>query len=114
MVSRRTEKRRRARGRLPRCGTCQQPFRWLAWGRSWRKFEPHPVDGRPHDGPPAYPVETKRAWRIRELVEDLMVRRQVGHDEAEDEVYAMPWFVPHVCPPTADRDHPTITKENRP
>lgn len=102
MTSRRTEKRRRARGRLPRCAKCQHPFRWLAWHNGWRKFEPHPVDGRAHVGAPAYPVESKRAWPLRELVEDLMVRRRCGRDDAEDEAYAMPWFVPHVCPPTND------------
>lgn len=109
MTGAHTTRNRRARGRLPRCNACRFPIVWFSWRGSWRRYEPGQVDGRTHQGPPAHPVEGRRAWPLRELVEDLMVRRQISSAEAEDEVYAMPWHVPHVCPP--DRDTTTNTKE---
>lgn len=104
MASRRTMKRDRRRGRLPRCNQCRLPICWLSWRGHWRPYEPHHVDGRTHRGAPAHPVEAKKAWSFRELVEDLMVRREIGRDEAEDEAYAMPWFIPHVCPPHTKKE----------
>lgn len=101
MVTGRTTRNRRTRGRLIRCHGCHFPIKWFRYGvrGGWRKYEPAPVDGRRHTGAPAHPVEGVRAWPVRDLIEDLMVRRRVGWTEAEDEVYAMPWHVPHVCPP---------------
>lgn len=102
-----TRRQRRRHGR-PTCGNCGRPVVWLrramaAPGSSaWRTFDPKPVDGRTHHGPPACPVENGRlAWRFRELVEELMVRRECSQADAEDEARDMPWYVPHRCPQDA-------------
>lgn len=90
---------RRARRRGPaRCGECQAPIEWFRWAHngSWFPFQPRPVGPGMHDR--AYPVENGRhAWRFRDLVEDLMVRREIGQGAAEDEARDMPWHVPHTC-----------------
>lgn len=96
-----TPTRRTRRHRPARCPDCHQPTVWLAspWSGRWRRFDPTPLNGRAHNGPTAYPVEGRRAWRVRDLVEELMIRRDCSRAEAEDEAYDMPFHVPHVCPP---------------
>lgn len=91
-------RRRRPKG-PPRCLDCGRPFKWIKSPHGWRRFEPRPVDGRTHVGAAAVPVEGGTyAWpSFRELVEDLMVRRQQGTAAAQAEAYDMPWYVPHTC-----------------
>jgi hypothetical protein len=87
-------------GKQPRCRDCQQPIAWFrsAAAGSWRAFDPKPVDARTYQGPPAVPVENDALWwRLQALVEDLQVRRECGEDQAREEVYDMPWYVPHTC-----------------
>lgn len=86
--------------KLLRCNDCQTPVVWFrTWTGSWRLFDAKPVDGRTHTGAPAYPVEGRRAWKIRDLVEDLQARREASTEAAETEAYDMPWHIPHECPP---------------
>lgn len=89
---------RRSQG--TRCRSCGRPIVLLGspFTSSWRAFEPTPVNGRTHIGPDAFPTEGKRTWKLRDLIEDLMVRRQCSRAEAEDEAYAFPWHVLHRCP----------------
>lgn len=91
----------RGRQRGPtRCLRCGHVIRWITYrGNSW-KFDPRPVDRHYHPGPPAYPIESGRAWHPTALVEELMGRREISRTDAEDEVNDMPWHTPHVCPPT--------------
>ncbi len=97
--------RRRRHTGPPRCHTCREPVISLLLRGKFRTFNPRPVDGRTHVGAHAHPVEGKYAWSsLRELVEDLMVRREVGRDDAEREAYDMPWFARHTC-------HPRTTAE---
>lgn len=91
---------RRRRSGPPRCKDCNAPvvfFRSPFTG-GWRPFEAKPMSpGRQHAE--AFPIENNvRAWLYRDLVEDLMVRRGIGRQEAEDEAHAMPWHVVHNCP----------------
>lgn len=100
---------RRAGGN--RCRDCHRPIALLGspFTDSWRAFEPTPVNGRTYQGGNAYPSEGKRTYRFRDLVEELMVRRECSRSDAEDEAYAMPWFVLHDCPNPNDTersDHP--------
>lgn len=97
--------RRRARRGPPTCQDCRQVIAWFHTPTGqWRRFDPKPVDARHHNGPPACPVENGRiVWRYRELVEDLMVRREISQADAEDEARDMPWYVPHNC---AENPHP--------
>jgi hypothetical protein len=91
----------------PRCSRCQGPVVWFVLRGKWRTFEPRPVDGRAHIGGRAHPVEGKYAWTsLRDLTEDLMVRRECSSTTAQDEAYDMPWYVEHTCPPgtTSDDD----------
>lgn len=83
-----------------RCHTCQRPIKWLKspYSHSWRTFEPDAVNPHTHTGAAAFPVEGVRAWVLREFVEELMVRREQPRAEAEDEAYAYPWHVLHICP----------------
>ena len=89
---------------IPRCNDCNAVVVWFdsPFARQGRRpFDPKPVDGRTHHGAPAYPVENgSRAWRFPELVDDLQARRQTSRDDAEDEVYDMPWHTLHDCPRT--------------
>ena len=73
---------------------------WARWAHNvtWRTFDPKAADLRQTTGQVAYPIEANRAWRFRELVEDLMVRRLCSETEAQEEAYAVPWHVPHHCP----------------
>lgn len=64
----------------------------------WRMFDARPVDGRTHTGAPAFPVENERAWKFPLLVDDLRARRGASLEDAEQEVYDMPWHIPHDCP----------------
>lgn len=90
---------RRRRGPI-RCGECKQPIAWFRMRGGWRKFEPRPVDGRTHVGGRAHPVEGKFAWpTLRELTEDLMVRRRISSHQAQEEAYDMAWYVEHTCTP---------------
>lgn len=97
---------RKRRG-TPRCNSCNRPivfFRAPSTG-NWRPFDPTPVDGRTYQGQhgPAYPIESGRAWRLRDLVEELMIRHQQGEAVALDEAYAFTWHVAHTCTtPTTD------------
>lgn len=102
-------RRRQAKG-PPRCHDCGRPFKWIKGPKGWRRFAPRPVDGRTHIGARAVPVEGGTyAWpSFREVVEDLMVRRQVGIGEAQAEAYDMPWYVEHSCS-SADT---TTTEDN--
>jgi hypothetical protein len=88
----------------PKCRDCQQSIAWFnVLGVGRRPFEPKPVDPA-STGRPAYPVEGGAlAWSLRDLVEDLMVRREISHDEADEEARAMPFHVRHICPNAPDR-----------
>ncbi|GAB3988787.1 hypothetical protein [Nocardioides marmoraquaticus] len=93
--------RRRRRGSGPiRCDDCHRPVDMLSDPHAphrTRPFEQRQVDGRTHIGVAAYPVEGRRAWLLRDLVEDLMIRRRCSRQEAEQEAYAMPWQPVHQC-----------------
>lgn len=98
---------RRRRAGAPRCRSCGRPVIWLLLRGKYRTFEPKPVDGRAHVGHTAHPTEGKHAWQsLRDLVEDLMVRREVSSAAAQEEAYDMPWYVRHTCPPTTKEHHP--------
>lgn len=91
------------------CRWCQRPveFFFSPFTGKARKFDARPVDGRTHQGPTAFPVEGRRAWRFADLAADLQVRRETSLAAAEAEVYDMPWHVPHDCPNnpfTTDRE----------
>lgn len=99
--------RRRQRGPA-RCLSCSRPV--VLFGSpftgKWRTFEPTPVDPTlRQDLSDVFPVEGRRAWKPRELVEDLMVRRRVTQAGAEREVYDMTWYQLHRCPDDESRPH---------
>jgi hypothetical protein len=99
--------RRRKRRGPPRCQECNQVIAWFRnTSGAWRKFNPKPIDDpKNRNGAPAYPVENGRTvWRFRVLVEELMARREIAQNQAEDEAYDMPWYVPHMCPQTTTDD----------
>lgn len=98
-----------SRSRTAPCNACggQVVFFRSPHSGSWMPFDPKPIDRAAHQGITPYPIENERAWKTRELVEDLMVRHQQSRDEAEREVNDMPWHVPHRCPnriPEEDHD----------
>lgn len=68
---------------------------------NWRTYQPRPVQGRTHIGPIAYPVDNGRAWRLDELVEELMIRLGYDREDATNAAYAVPWHMPHFCRPLA-------------
>ncbi len=91
----------------PRCRDCGAPIVFFrSWTGNWRTFDPKPVNGRTHVGALAYPILYGRAWRLQELVDELMARHQYSSAEAEDEAYDVPWRVAHTC-----RETPTTTSE---
>lgn len=95
--------------KLARCRFCQARVEFFAspfTGRV-RKFDARPVDGRSHTGAAAYPVMGKRAYKHAELASVLRVQRECSLEDAENEVYDMPWYVPHDCPnsPFNSADH---------
>lgn len=99
---------RRRRGpRGPaRCRDCRAPIAFYGspFTGARRAFDARPVDPRQLGQlpQPAFPVENgSRAWRLEQLVEELMVRHGVGHAEALDEAHAMPWHTLHSCPTPA-------------
>lgn len=100
--------RRRRRSGPPRCKDCRAPvifFRSPFTG-GWRPFEVKPIGAAMHAGE-AFPVENNvRAWRYRDLVEDLMVRLGISEPEAEEHAHAMPWHVPHNCPNRPEPQEP--------
>lgn len=94
----------------PKCRDCGQPIAWFGveWlGGARRPFEPKPVDPAA-TGRPAFPVwNGVQAWTLPALVDELQVRRECSHDEAEDEARAMDFYVRHQCPNAPDRAAPT-------
>lgn len=85
----------------PRCRDCKAPIAFFGspFTGSLRAFDPRPADA--HQLRPSYPVENNtRAWRDRDLVEDLMVRTGITQAEAEEEAAAMPRHTLHTCPIT--------------
>lgn len=94
----------RKRGRMARCHSCRAAIKWFRWGNGWRGFEPRVIDPRRHTGPPAFPTEGRKAWRTGDLVEALMVSREISSSEARDEVDDMAWHIPHVCPPPMKKE----------
>lgn len=91
-------RRPRKASRLPRCRDCGARVEFFRTTTGvWRTFHVEPVDGRTHTGAPACPVESGRAWAFAELVEELMGRYGCSREEAEAEVYDMPWYVRHDC-----------------
>lgn len=89
--------RRRGRQQPTRCRKCNAQIVWLLRGASWWRYDPRPVDPRTHAGPPANPVEGKRAWPLGALVEELMGRRECTEAEAREEALDMPWYQLHTC-----------------
>lgn len=89
----------------PRCARCHTRIRWIqSITGQWLPFDPVPVaPGNPRQIT-AKPVENDRWWPVRDLIEDLQVRRQCTDREARTEVYDMPWHVPHTCPRTTDTE----------
>lgn len=101
-MARRTRAQRAAARRTgSRCPDCKNSVRWIRLRGGWRTFHPTPVDGRRHTAA-AYPVENngRVATPFVDLVEDVQVRLGVSQPEAEDHVYAMPWYALHACPTT--------------
>lgn len=101
--------RRRARRGPPTCRDYHRPVMWLRWAHSghWRTFDPRPVPANGGQHAIAYPVEGgTHAWRFRDLVEDLRVRRQCSELEAEGEAHDMPWHTPHTCPTDTEGQAP--------
>jgi hypothetical protein len=91
--------RRKRRARFPvRCDRCLAEVRWFRLDNAWRLFDRRPIDPRTSTtGRRAYPVEAGRAWRLTDLVPELMGRRGVSAQDAEDEAYDMPWHTRHEC-----------------
>lgn len=105
-----TRRRRRSRG-SPRCRDCGAPvvFFRTAMGGGWRPFEPKPV--HPGHQMPELPYSIENgvlAWPYAYLVEDLMVRLECGHTEAEEHALAMPRHLPHRC-----KNRPETQKEEQ-
>lgn len=93
--------------RQPKCRDCGQSIVWFTVERTGgrRPFDPRPVDPVA-EVRPSYPIENGvLAWTLRDLVEDLLVRRECSHDEADEEARAMPHHVRHVCPNAPARAH---------
>jgi hypothetical protein len=90
-------RRRKSTGRT-RCRDCGLPIVFFrSQSRNWRTYQPRPVNGRTHVGPPAYPIDNGRAWHVDDLVEELMIRLQYSREEATNAAYAVPWHIPHTC-----------------
>jgi hypothetical protein len=88
----------RKRREPTKCKDCRRPIKWLITNNGqWLPFDPLPVDPREHCGKPAFPVEQHRAYRLDELVTELMGRNEISYDEARDEAYAFAWHAKHVC-----------------
>lgn len=92
-------RRRPKRTGPPRCRDCDCliTFKRGPATNDWRPFEPKPVDGRRHVGALAYPVENGRAWYLEAFIDELMGRSAQSRDDATDEAYAFPFYVPHRC-----------------
>lgn len=83
-----------------RCNTCGgRIVFWRNHNGRWRTYDPTPVNGRTHLGT-AHPVWGNRAWRLDDLIEQLMVLTEQSSESARDEAYDVPWYVAHTCPPT--------------
>jgi len=87
------------------CRNCRAP---IAFFRSpftdgVRIFNAKPVDMRGQLAEVAYPVLGRQAYRLRDVVDQLMVMRQCSHGEAEEEARDLPWHTLHACP--IDQDH---------
>lgn len=83
----------------PRCESCRLPvvfFRSPFTG-ALRAFNPKPADMRQQLAG-AHPVYAGRAWRLADLVEELMVVRRCSHEEAKEEALDVPWHTLHACP----------------
>lgn len=93
-----TRRKRRGPAGPPRCDTCKAPIAFYGspFTGSPRPFNPRPVD--PHTVQGAYPVMSRRAYRLDELVEVIQVQRECSAEEASDEIYDMPWHTLHACP----------------
>lgn len=88
-----------------RCRNCKAPVAFFRspFTGNVRAFNPKPVDMRTQQVEAAYPVWNLRAYKLRDLVEDLLVARRCSHAEAEEEAHDLPWHTLHACPnPTAD------------
>lgn len=96
-------KRRKSRT-APRCRDCHAVITWFRENGRWRTFDPRQVDRRTYTGAIAFPIYGGRAWRLVDLVPELMASRGVGQDEATQEAYDLPWHVPHTCPSTPTRE----------
>lgn len=106
-------RRRRHRG-PPKCRSCDRPVAFFVspFSDKWRPFEPRPVD-RSGIQVEAFPVEGRRAWRPRDLIEDLQVRPHPRTEsEARQEVDDLDWYALHRCPEHDER--PTVDTDPRP
>lgn len=102
--------RRRRRG-PPRCKDCNALVVFFRSARTgaWMPFDPRPLSGRDHPGSVGrlWVIENAAtAWPLRELVEDLMVRREISQAEADDEAHDMPWYQTHICTRPTTTDSP--------
>ena len=95
--------RRKRRGyTAPRCLSCKAPVIFLLspFGTGkWRTFDPAPVDRTASaETAAAYPAEGKRAWRLDDLVAELVSRRLCSDEEARSEALDFPAYHLHACP----------------
>src|SRR4051812_44681660 len=99
--------RRKKRGPTPRCEACGVAVKSIkTWTGSYRPFGRIAINPNVALVPNAYPFFAGRVWLLEDLVDELMVRAAQSRAEANDEAYALPWYVAHAC------HHHTINEEN--
>ncbi|MFW6776101.1 hypothetical protein ACOACO_17590 [Nocardioides sp. CPCC 205120] len=102
-------RRRRGSPGPPRCQDCRAPITFFGSPHTGagRPFDPRQLSGRDSvSAAVGFPVFGGRAWRVVDLVAELMVQRSCSSAEAESEIRDLPWHRPHRCPPA-----PSTTEE---
>jgi hypothetical protein len=82
-----------------RCRSCKAPvvfFRSPFTGNV-RAFNPKPIDMRTPLVEAAYPVLNRRAYKLHDVIEELVVVRRCSTAEAEEEARDLPWHTLHAC-----------------
>jgi hypothetical protein len=109
--------RKRPRRGPAQCRNCRAPIAFFLspfMTGQVRAFNPYPVDPRVQSGAASYPVLGRQAYRLPDLVDQLMVLRQCSHSEAEEEAADLPRHTFHACPDsTRGLAHPDDTGGDR-